>query len=93
VNRARPAGDVEDATAIGEQRQQRLGEEERPLDLDADQLVELLLGGLGERRVDADAGVVDEEVKAVGAEVGERVVHRGRERREAGGVGDVERQS
>ncbi len=57
-------GEVEDAPAVLDERQQRLGQEEGALEVDVEQGVELLLRGLLEAGVNADAGVVDQKVEA-----------------------------
>jgi len=58
-----------------------------------DQLVELRLGGLGERGVHAGAGVVDQLVKTLALPGGhERAAQAPGEGRVAGAVGDVELQ-
>src|SRR5271155_3228360 len=49
--------------AIGDQRQQRLGQEEHALEVDVHQPVEVGFRRLRERHVDADAGIVDEVVE------------------------------
>jgi hypothetical protein len=60
------AGDVHDRSAVGHQRQQRLGQEERPLEVDVEQAVELILADGRDRVEQAVAGVVDQTVE-VGA--------------------------
>ncbi|EEF93629.1 hypothetical protein CATMIT_01739, partial [Catenibacterium mitsuokai DSM 15897] len=55
-----PAGQVEDAAAVGEHGQQRLGQEIRRLQMHRDQMVELRRGGLGDGGVQRGAGVVDQ---------------------------------
>ena len=59
-------GDVHDPAAVRDQRQQRLGEEERALDVDAIGGVEILLGHVGEGAAMRGAGHVDEEVETLG---------------------------
>ena len=54
---------------VGDQRQQLLSQEKRPFELDVQQLIELRLGGLDERHMDADAGVVDQEVETIAVPV------------------------
>ena len=92
MNRARPEETFEDPPAVGEQWKQRLREEERRLDVDAEQLVELLLGRLGVWREHPDAGVVDQVAEPLGAEASERGAHLGGERGERRAVADVEAQ-
>ena len=69
------AGDVDDAPAVIDQRQQLLRQEERPFELDIHQQVELFRGGLGERRVHTDPGVVDQEVEARTIKVLQRLLN------------------
>ena len=57
------AGDIDDAPAIADQRQQFLREEKRCLHMDRHQLVELGFGGFGKACVGANPGVVDQEVE------------------------------
>ncbi|MND63008.1 hypothetical protein D3C80_543080 [compost metagenome] len=45
------------------QREKSLGQEERPLEMDVEETVELLLRHLGERGIEAVAGIVDQEVE------------------------------
>lgn len=59
------ARDIDDPTAVGQQRQPPLGQEKRPFELHVHQLVELFFGGFGERRVRADACIVDQEIETV----------------------------
>jgi hypothetical protein len=58
------AGDVHDGPALGDERQEGLREEIRPLEMDIEEAVEIRLRGLLERRAAAHAGVVDETVDA-----------------------------
>ena len=76
------------------QRQELLGQEEGALEVDVHELVELRLGRLGEARVDADAGVVDQEVEAVAlpSAAASAAAHRLGEGGEARAVADVELQ-
>ncbi|MNF92356.1 hypothetical protein D3C85_1670770 [compost metagenome] len=53
---------------VGNQRQQALGQEERALELDVEQLFELRFAGFAERRVDADTRVVYQKVQLLAAE-------------------------
>jgi hypothetical protein len=55
-----PGGNIHDASAIGDQRQQLLRQEENAFEVNVHELIELLLRGLGEARVHAGAGVVDQ---------------------------------
>ena len=85
------ARDIHDPAAVGDQRQQRLGEEEHAFEMDVHQPVEIGFGRFGERRVDADAGVVDEEVEVRAAPLGrQRLFQIGGESGEAGDVARVE---
>ena len=61
----RAAADVHDRAAVVEERQERLGEEERTLEQRAVVALVGLVRGLGERARAADAGVVDEVVEGV----------------------------
>ena len=97
VTRQREAGqsrrDVEDAPAVGQERQHGLGQEERSLHVGPDQGVELRLRRLYERGVDAHAGVVDEDVELLAAEGRpQSVAESCGEPGEGVAVGDVERQ-
>ena len=60
-----PGGNIHDASPIGDQRQQLLRQEENAFEVDVHELIELLLRGLGETRVHAGAGVVDQIREAV----------------------------
>jgi hypothetical protein len=57
------AGHVDDLPAVGDQRQQRLSQEERPLEMHIEQCVELGLGHRRDRAVHAVASVVDQGVE------------------------------
>jgi hypothetical protein len=62
----RPAADVDDRAAVGEQRQQRPGEEARALEQDPRELVEQLLGSVRERGPrQPGPGVVDQDVEVL----------------------------
>ena len=58
-------GEQDDAAALTQNRQQLLHEEERRPDVDGEQLVELLDGGVFDRRRSRGAGVGDEDVEPV----------------------------
>ena len=58
-----------------DERKQLLRQEENALEVDAVELVELCLGRLLKGCVMGDPGIVDEEVKAVGAELRERLLY------------------
>jgi hypothetical protein len=79
----RVAADVDDGPAVGQHRQQRLGQEVRPLEQDPHELVEQFLGGVFEHRHPAEAGVVDQVVERVPlpgvAQRGEDLLAEGRE--------------
>ena len=86
------ARDVQDAAAVGDERQQALGQQEGGLEVHPVDLVELVGRGLGDAGVQADAGVVDQVVQLLalpGArELAGNRPDEGPERR---AVGDVER--
>src|SRR5690606_6446893 len=81
-----------DAAAVGNQRQQGLGQQVRALEVDPVHLVQLRLGGLGEGHVQAGAGVVDQVLELLPAPAGQHLAHAGGEGREAAAVGHVQRQ-
>lgn len=87
---ARAGGDVDDVPAIVDERQQRLREKKDGLEMDVGHLVELRLGGFGERLREADAGVVDEEIKFRRAEFFERGLGDGGEVQVGLARGDVQ---
>ena len=85
------AGRVDDGAAVGQQRQQRLGQEVRSLEQDVHEPVEQLLGGVLEHRHLGDPRVVDQEVERVPVErVAQRRDNRVTERREGVGLADVQ---
>ena len=94
ATRAGGARDVHDVAAVGHQRQQRLRQEERPLQVHVEQAVELLLGHGRDRIVEAVAGIVDEDSRSRAAPGrGECRATRVAERRErSDAVSDVELQ-
>jgi vitamin B12 transporter len=84
---------VDDPPAIGDQRQQGLGQEEHAFEMDVHQAVEFRFGGLGEGGVDADAGIVDEVVEALAPPgFGQDGFHRLGEGAERGDVAGIEAQ-
>ncbi len=86
-------GQVQDAAAVGDQRQQGLREEEHALQVHVHQQVELFFRGLGEGRMHAEARVVDQEVEALAPPgLRQRVAHLDGEGGEAAAVADVELQ-
>ena len=88
-----PGRHVDDAAAIGDQRQQLLRQEEHALEVNVEEHVELRLGGLGDRRMGADAGVIDEEVEALALPCGrQQLLQLLRERAERADVAGVEPQ-
>lgn len=56
-------GNVDDASAIGNEREKFLGEKEHAFEMDVHEAVELFLSGLLDRSVDAVTSVVDQMVK------------------------------
>ena len=87
----RPGGQVHDAPAVRDQRQQRLREEEHALEVDVDQLVELRLGRLSERGHVAVAGVVNEVIEGVALPgLAQHLPQAVSERRKASNVADIE---
>lgn len=55
--------DIEDGTAINNKREKLLGQEERPFEMNRHKLVELIFSRLGERCINSQASVVDEEIE------------------------------
>ena len=83
-------GDVDDVPAVVDERQQGLREEKDGFEMDVGHLVELRLGGFGERLREADAGGVDEEIKFRRGEFFERGLGDGGEVQVGIARGDVQ---
>lgn len=60
--------DVEDASAIGDDRQQCLRQEHRSAQVHVDHRIELFFACVSDRHVDDRTGVVDQIVESIGAE-------------------------
>jgi hypothetical protein len=87
------AGQVDDPPAVRQHRQQLLGQEVRPLQVDVHQRVEHRFRGLGEGVVGAGPGVVDQVVEALSAPgLPERRAHLGDEAVEARDVAGIQAQ-
>jgi len=82
---------VHDLAAVDDQRQHFLRQEEDALEMDVRQPVEVVFGRLGERHVQADAGIVDQVIDRLAAEAGlEGFAKGGRERIEGGDIAGID---
>ena len=59
----KPAGNIDDAAAVDDQRQQLLRQKKNALEMDVDQFVELRFGGVAEIGMNADSGIVDQVIE------------------------------